>query len=1303
MITDRSSIDYFLNGQKNPLESKQIPAYQPQAGTALTTSVNSFSSASSSNVNPGSNPIGSFLGNLWQRITGTGKINSPLASQPEVMKAYQSVLDNTPFSDINANLPGIYYSNLAWGDYDNDGKLDILFTGRDSSDNRISKVYRNTGSGFSDIGANLTGVDYGSVAWGDYDHDGKLDILLTGDISPDHPITKVYRNTGSGFSDIGANLSGVWVSSAAWGDYDNDGKLDILLTGADSSGNFISKVYRNTGSGFSDIGANLPGVVYGSVAWGDYDKDGRLDILLTGVDSSANYITKIYRNTGSGFSDIGANLPGVFHSSVAWGDYDNDGKLDILLTGEDSSGKYISKVYRNTGSSFSDIGANLTGIALGSVAWGDYNNDGKLDILLTGDDNSANRIAKVYGNTGNGFSDIGANLPGIDNSSVAWGDYNNDGKLDILLAGDDGSVNYVTKVYGNLSTTVNTPPTAPSSLGAKVTGDTVTFNWNPASDNQTPTAGLTYNLSVGTTPGGSDVVAPMSLASGNRQIAQLGNTGSNTSWTLTNLTRGQTYYWSVQAVDNGFAGSSFTSGSSFTVPLLLFSDINAPITGVTRGSVAWGDYDNDGKLDVLVTGLDSSNNRIAKVYRNTGSGFSDIGANLDGVYNSSVAWGDYDKDGKLDILLTGLDNSDKFVSKIYRNTGSGFSDINANLTGVDNGSVAWGDYNNDGKLDILLTGFDRLGNRIAKVYTNVGSGFADFNNANLTGVAYGSVAWGDYNNDGKLDILLTGLDNQGDRIAKVYRNTGFGFFDIGAKLDGVYQGSVAWGDYNNDGYLDILLAGEDKLGNPITKIYSNTGGNGFSDIGANITNVTQPSIAWGDYDNDGRLDILVTGSDNSDNLIAKIFRNPITKVYRNTGSGFSDINANLSVAGGSVAWGDYDNDGRLDILLTGQGSSFNPITKVYRNLATTANTAPTAPTGLSSHFTDYSVTLSWNLASDAQTPVTGLTYNLRVGTAPGGSDIIAPMSLSSGNRLLAQLGNTDSNSSWTLALTNLTRGNTYYWSVQAIDTALVGSTFATEGSFTVPPLFSDFNGDGKTDLILRNYATGENVFWFMNGATLLSSQDLLPAVNDPNWHLEGTGDFQGNGKTDLVWRNYQTGQNVIWFMDGTKLTYSQFILPVLDTNWQIEGTGDFNNDGKTDLVWRNHKTGQDVIWYMDGTNLKSYQSIQSVNDSNWQIVGTGDFNGDGKIDLVWRNQATGEDVIWFMNGGNLSSWQDIQSVSDTNWQIKGTDDFNNDRFTDLVWRNSKTGENVVWFMNGTKLTSAQDMLSVGDLNWDIVG
>ncbi|XHX77399.1 MAG: FG-GAP-like repeat-containing protein [Stenomitos frigidus ULC029] len=247
----------------------------------------------------------------------------------------------------------------------------------------------------------------------------------------------------------------------------------------------------------------------------------------------------------------------------------------------------------------------------------------------------------------------------------------------------------------------------------------------------------------------------------------------------------------------------------------------------------------------------------------------------------------------------------------------------------------------------------------------------------------------------------------------------------------------------------------------------------------------------------------------------------------------------------------------------------------------------------------------------------------------------------------------------------------------------------------------DFNGDGKTDLLWRNGATGQNAVWYMNGTTLASSTYLTP-VNDSNWRMQGASDFTGDGKTDIVWRNYATGQNVIWEMDGITLRSSLLLLPtVADLNWQIQGTADFTGDGKTDLLWRNYATGENAVWALNGATLSTSTFLPTVVGGNLRMQAAADFNQDGQSDILWRNYLSGENFVWTMKGTTIASTTFLPTLSDLNWQIQGAEDLNGDGKTDLLWRHATSGENFTWLLNNLTYDVSQipSLVSVRDANW----
>jgi hypothetical protein len=220
---------------------------------------------------------------------------------------------------------------------------------------------------------------------------------------------------------------------------------------------------------------------------------------------------------------------------------------------------------------------------------------------------------------------------------------------------------------------------------------------------------------------------------------------------------------------------------------------------------------------------------------------------------------------------------------------------------------------------------------------------------------------------------------------------------------------------------------------------------------------------------------------------------------------------------------------------------------------------------------------------------------------------------------------------------------------------------------------------------------------------VLGGADIL-AVSDLTWHAMGTGDFNNDGKTDVLWRYNGAGGRVrVWYMDGLNVTAGADIGSVSDLDWQIVGTGDFNGDGKVDLLWHHGVTGRVRVWYLDGVSIIAGADISTVADLNWKIMGTGDFNGDGHVDLLWRHNVSGRNRVWFMDGISILSGADLLGVTDQNWQIAGTGDYNNDGHVDLIWRYNGTGGYVyIWYLNGTTWIGTEKLIAVPDLTWRIV-
>jgi hypothetical protein len=301
---------------------------------------------------------------------------------------------------------------------------------------------------------------------------------------------------------------------------------------------------------------------------------------------------------------------------------------------------------------------------------------------------------------------------------------------------------------------------------------------------------------------------------------------------------------------------------------------------------------------------------------------------------------------------------------------------------------------------------------------------------------------------------------------------------------------------------------------------------------------------------------------------------------------------------------------------------------------------------------------------------------------------------------------------------NTQTGNNNWWLMDGslVVDANVGSKFQADENWKYQ--VGDMDGDGQSDLVWRNFKTGENAVWLMQGNNELKDDYFIPEMKTdvPNWDFK-LGDTNGDGKSDLIWRNYKTAKNEVWIMNREKIAQSGVLSQVADLRWDFE-VADSNGDGRSDLIWRNYKTGENVSWILnsDGLslNLENAKFLPKVEDLNWKFK-IADTDGNGKTDLVWRNYKTGENAVWFLKGNLKDKGFEfdygafLDKVDDLNWDFSIADT-NGDGKTDLVWRNYKTGENAVWKISASPVIGSD--LGVGkiddskflpkreDLNWD---
>jgi hypothetical protein len=200
----------------------------------------------------------------------------------------------------------------------------------------------------------------------------------------------------------------------------------------------------------------------------------------------------------------------------------------------------------------------------------------------------------------------------------------------------------------------------------------------------------------------------------------------------------------------------------------------------------------------------------------------------------------------------------------------------------------------------------------------------------------------------------------------------------------------------------------------------------------------------------------------------------------------------------------------------------------------------------------------------------------------------------------------------------------------------------------------DFNGDKRPDLLWQHAVTGQLYIWLMDRTTLIG--DLRPPSAAPDWRVAGTGDFNGDGKPDIIWLNRATMQVYVWFMDNGRMIGGDFVdVHNVSPNFRIAGVGDFNRDGRVDLLWQDTVQGFVFVTFLNGTRVTSVSALTPASVSpTWIVRGVADYDRDGNPDLVWQNLTTGQLYVWYMNGIALGREGYLTpSQVATSWQIVG--------------------------------------------------
>ena len=476
------------------------------------------------------------------------------------------------------------------------------------------------------------------------------------------------------------------------------------------------------------------------------------------------------------------------------------------------------------------------------------------------------------------------------------------------------------------------------------------------------------------------------------------------------------------------------------------------VPDIQDASIEWGDYDRDGDQDFAIMGRSLVFGRITRVYRNDAGVFNQTPFFFNGVSIGQLKWVDYNKDGWIDLIVSGVNNEEVPSTTIYQNQdGQNFVEsIDLTLPNLYKTSMDSADFDNDGDIDFVINGQTAQGEWKKYIYyrddlslvlaTNPSDNQYQFSEDGIDGI----IQIADIHNDGDQDII-----GVGQPFSKV--NTLISSEDNNSN----YFNTWSWGNLNDPSMTvygrNLYFMGEENLDYKFLSVNLDNSDGYASELNG-VQGLGEGAIDVADYNNDGHPDLLIVGYGDGDET---------TLLYDGNSSNSFTLNEDISFTGfrdAAAKWIDYDNDGDLDLFLSGYGENGNA-THLYRNnLLNKNNNAPEIITNKTfENLGNGRVRLSWDAPSDDFT--TDLGYVIRLGTTPGGTELSNTESnLLTGERLI-----TKSPDIFTTSYELSLNPGVYYWSVQSVDGGQKGSEFSEEQSFQLTYEWKLLNQGGIID------------------------------------------------------------------------------------------------------------------------------------------------------------------------------------------------------------------------------------------------